>query len=514
VDAKGSVPLDAGATERSHLDTGAVTAPSDRTDLQENAIGLLTGVIYNMASAAPGQVLAVSLFALVAASAYGGVGAMFLCGLASLCIAIAYQRLNLWKQNAGGAYAWVSRGINPYIGFMIGWAMIAGWFVGALVDVVTMGPATLGLLDIDTSSQWGTTISAVVLGAGVTAVTMLGIKLGARMQLTIALIEYVILLVFSGIAIVYVVIIQHAGTLQPSWDWLDPTGIAGLGTGGGNGSLSAGILVSVFWLAGWECSIYLNEETEQPEKKPGQAAVLGVILLTFFYMLLIFSFQGTVPRGELKGHSENVVSYAATQMTGTAGGRIAAFAILLSVLATTQGFLVGTVRIGYSMARDRVIPSVFGKVSKHQVPSLAALIFGGACVILTVVYVWESSVAGSIDDLIATFAILFAIFYAASALTVVWYYRRRVFSSPKEVLLTGVLPIIGAAVLGWAGVKSIIDLEGGAVTALWIIVGLGVLMMFIAAVVWRSPIFRMKPEVAPALGEEHAAAVTGSRGDV
>ena len=512
MEVKGS-GLDAGATERSHLDTGAVVAPADRTDLQENAIGLLPGIIYNMASAAPGQVLAVSLFALVAASAYGGIADMFLCGLASLCIAIAYQRLNLWKQNAGGAYAWVSRGINPYLGFMVGWAMIAGWFVGTLVDVVTMGPATLGLLDINTSSQWGATIAAVVLGTGVTWLTMRGIKLGARVQLTMAAIEYLILLVFSGIAIAWV-LGNHAGTLQPSWDWLNPSGISGRGIGGGAGAISAGILVSVFWLAGWECSIYLNEETEQPEKKPGQAAVLGVIILTVFYMFLIFAFQGTVPRGQLKGHSENIVSYAATQMTGTAGGRVAAFAIFLSVIATTQGFLVGTVRIGYSMARDRVIPSMFGQVSKHKVPSLAALLFGGACVILTVVYVWVSSVAGSIDDLISTFAILFAIFYAASALTVVWYYRRRVFSSPKEVVMTGVLPIIGAAVLGWAGVKSIIELQGGAVTALWIIVGLGVLMMFIAAVVWRSPVFRLKPEVAPALGDEHAAEATGGGGHV
>jgi amino acid transporter len=513
VEGKGSA-VDTGASKRSHLDTGAITAPPDRTDLQENAIGLLPGVIYNMASAAPGQVLAISLFALVAASAYGGVADMFLCGLASLCIAIAYQRLNLWKQNAGGAYAWVTRGINPYIGFMIGWAMIAAWFVGTLVDVITMGPATLGVLDINTSSQWGTVIAAVVLGTGVTWVTMRGIKLGARLQLTIALVEYVILLVFSIIAIVYVVIIQHAGTLQPSWDWLNPTGIAGAGAGGGSGSISAGILVSVFWLAGWECSIYLNEETEQPEKKPGQAAVIGVVVLTLFYMFLIFSFQGTVPRGELKAHSENIVSYAATQMTGTVGGRIAAFAILLSVIATTQGFLVGTVRIGYSMARDRVIPSVFGQVGKHRVPSLAALLFGGSCVILTVFYVFESSVAGSIDDLISTFAILFAVFYAASALTVVWYYRRRVFSSVKELLLTGLLPLIGAAVLGWAGVKSIIELQGGAVTALWIVVGLGAFMMLIAVVGWRSPIFRIKPEVAPAPGEEHAGAVPGGRGGV
>jgi amino acid transporter len=499
VEAKGS-GADLAATKGSHLDTGAITAPADKTELQENAIGLLPAVIYNMASAAPGQVLAVSLFPLVAASAYGGLADMFLCGAASLCIAIAYQRLNLWKQNAGGAYAWVTRGINPYLGFIVGWAMIAGWFVGTLVDVITMGPATLGVLNISTSSQWGTVIAAVVLGTGVTWLTMRGIKLGARVQLTMALIEYVILLVFSVIAIIYVVVIQHAGTLQPSWDWLNPAGIAGQGLGGGNGSISAGILISVFWLAGWECSIYLNEETEQPEKKPGQAAVLGVVILTLFYMFLIFSFQGTVPRGQLKGHSENIVSYAATQMTGTVGGRIAAFAILLSVIATTQGFLVGTVRISYSMARDRVIPSIFGRVSEQQrVPALGALIFGGACVILTIVYVFVSSVAGSIDDLIATFAILFAVFYAASALTVVWYYRRRVFASPREVLLTGILPIVGAAVLGWAGVKSIIELQGGAVTALWIIVGLGAFMMVIAAGIWRSPIFRLKPEVAPPL---------------
>jgi amino acid transporter len=185
-------------------------------------------------------------------------------------------------------------------------------------------------------------------------------------------------------------------------------------------------------------------------------------------------------------------------MTGTAGGRVAAFAIFLSVIATTQGFLVGTVRIGYSMARDRVIPSVFGKVNKQRVPALAAVIWGGACIILTVIYIFASGVAGAINDFIATFSILFAWFYAATALTVIWVERRRVFSSGKEILLTGVLPLIGGAVLGWAGVKSLLEVSGGTVRALWIIGAIGVLMMLYAAVVWRSPAFRIKREEAPA----------------
>ena len=43
-----------------------------------------------------------------------------------LIIANSYRRLNLWKANCGASFEWVGHAINPYLGFLTGWLMIAG----------------------------------------------------------------------------------------------------------------------------------------------------------------------------------------------------------------------------------------------------------------------------------------------------------------------------------------------------------------------------------------------------
>ena len=47
-----------------------------------------------------------------------------------LIIANAYRKLNLWNANCGASFEWVGRSINPSLGFMAGWLMIAGNVVG------------------------------------------------------------------------------------------------------------------------------------------------------------------------------------------------------------------------------------------------------------------------------------------------------------------------------------------------------------------------------------------------
>jgi amino acid transporter len=470
------------------------------TELEAGTVGLGQGIIFGMAGSAPGQVITLSLAALVAASAYGSLLPMLVCTAAMLCIAVSYQRLNMWKQNAGGPYAWVARAFNPYVGFMVGWVMLATYLLSVIIDVLSIGPALLGLIGADTSSQWGTVLFATVFGVPLTVVAVVGIRPSARLQVGMAAVEYAILLVFAIIAFVYVFVLDSDGIVKPSWDWVSSSGLGG-------GSLSAGILVSVFFLAGWDDAVYINEESERPATNPGKAAITAVALLGVFYLLMIAAFQGVVSQARLEAHSENVVPFLAGHMTGDAGQRIAAVAIVLSVLATTQAFIVATARIAFSMARDHVLPLSLGKVHKrYRTPALATVLCGAIGIVLTWVYVFASSVAGAIDDLIATIGVLFALFYAATALATVWFYRRRVTRTGRDALLVGVLPLLGAATLGWVAVKSISDLGSGPKQALVIIAVIGLVLMVIAAAVQRAPIFKIKMETADADGAYGTAA--------
>ncbi len=76
------------------------TSPS----LQSGAIRIWESVLISVASSAPGQATAVSLGLLVPATAYAGGLAILATTAAMLAIAWSYHRLNMWEQNAGGAY--------------------------------------------------------------------------------------------------------------------------------------------------------------------------------------------------------------------------------------------------------------------------------------------------------------------------------------------------------------------------------------------------------------------------
>ena len=71
-----------------------------------------------------------------------------------LIIANAYRRLNLWNANCGASFEWVGRAINPYLGFITGWLMIAGSLVGAISGVVVLAPSVLAIFNASATSTW------------------------------------------------------------------------------------------------------------------------------------------------------------------------------------------------------------------------------------------------------------------------------------------------------------------------------------------------------------------------
>src|SRR5947209_9592420 len=152
-------------------------------ELLPNAIGLLQSTVISIAASAPGQATALSLAAIVVASAYGGGAAIIITTIPMLAIAYSYYRLNLWDQNCGATYVWVGRSISPYLGFLVGWIMLAGFALGEVSNILPLGPALLSLFGMDPNSQWGTVITATILAGGVIALAAVGIQITARFQM-------------------------------------------------------------------------------------------------------------------------------------------------------------------------------------------------------------------------------------------------------------------------------------------------------------------------------------------
>ena len=104
-----------------------------------------------------------------------------------------------------------------------------------------------------------------------------------------AAVEYVILIGFSIAGLVAVLSHRH-GTFPITKGWFSLSGI------GGHGSLASGLLIAVFMFAGWDATVYVNEEVKHRRINPGRAALYAVAILGLIYILAQVGLQGLVSR--------------------------------------------------------------------------------------------------------------------------------------------------------------------------------------------------------------------------
>ncbi|WP_379069150.1 APC family permease [Mesorhizobium sp. UC74_2] len=336
-------------------------------------------------------------------------------------------------------------------------------------------------------------ISATLLGGITVIYAIVGIHMTARFQTFISLVEHLILISFCAVGVYVVFIMKRAGTVTPTWEWLSPKGV------GGAGSLIAGMIVAVYLFTGWDTSIYLNEETERPEVNPGKAALWSVAILGVYYTVLVVTLQGAASLADISAHRDSALIFIAHQLVGSPWDKAMALAIVLSILGTTQAFLVGAARISFAMARDRLLPQVLGEISpKYRTPAKATIIFGISMIVVTWLYVFLSSVAGAFDTVVSVVGIMFALFYAVTGFTVTWAFRATVTSSPRNLISLGLIPVLGGGVLLAIALVSIRQLEPPAFWSLIAIAIVSCVMMTVARFGGGAAFFRTRAaEVGP-----------------
>jgi amino acid transporter len=458
--------------------------------LKRNEVGLLGSTVFALAGAAPGQTVSIVLATLVVTSAYGTVLPLAISAIGLLFIAVAFQRLNMWRQNAGATYEWVCRAFSPYVGNLVGWLMLVAFAGFVLIDVITIGPSVLALLGFSPNNQFVGALAIVIIGTALTATAVVGLRPSARLQITVALIEYSILTVFIVWAFIEVFLVHKAGTVRPSSDWLSFKGT-------GAGSFSAAMVIAVASIAGWDGGIYVNEETERPERNPGLGAVIAVAILGVIFVTMFATFQGVGSLNQLNNHGANAAAWVGQRLGGTAGDRVISLAVVLSVLATTQVAIIGTARLIYSMSRDRVLPARLGEVSERfRTPAFTTALLGGVMIVFGVIDIYVTSVATAITSLVTVSGFLYSLFYAITGLAAAWFYRRFIGRSVKDALILGLMPIAGAGLLLWVAYKGVIGLSTTEALILGGVGILGIMMLIVAITVYKSPIFQIKAEAA------------------
>src|SRR5487761_1390360 len=95
--------------------------------------------------------------------------------VAMVFTAISYGRMAALYPSAGSAYTYVSRGINPYLGFVAGWAMLLDYMLIPLFCVIY---GTLSLQRAIPALPFP--LGAALFAGGITFLNLRGIRSTAR----------------------------------------------------------------------------------------------------------------------------------------------------------------------------------------------------------------------------------------------------------------------------------------------------------------------------------------------
>jgi amino acid transporter len=459
--------------------------------LEPDAIGVAQDTVIGMASSAPAASIGLTLALIAGAAAYGSGPIILVTAIPMLIIANAYRRLNLWNANCGASFEWVGRAINPYLGFLTGWLMIAAYIIATVSGVEVLGPSVIAVFSTSSGTKWQDIAIATAVGVVMLIIAVVGIKITARSQVGMAIIEYGILLAFAAWGLI-AVLGHHSGTYPITRGWFSLTGIHG------QGSLVFGFLAAVFMFTGWDGTIYVNEEVRHRRANPGRAAVTAVALLAIIYTFSIFGLQGVVSPGKLQANSGTALVYVAQALGGSGWAKVMALSLALSVIATTGTGIVLTARLVYGMASYRVLPEFLGNVSRRfATPVAASILVGFLIVALAWVYLLTQSIQNAFGYVVDVTGLLFAVFYVLTALATMAYFRNRIFGSLRDFVILGVLPTGSAVFLVWMVFESLKNAGSAYYPELWSllgVLGVGVVLMLIGRFVLKASFFQISRE--------------------
>jgi amino acid transporter len=453
---------------------GAVVTPAGRatpaasTDgqvadkgLHRGAIGFVSSVVIGVASTAPGYSLAATLGLIVAAAGFQAPAVLWVAFIPMLCIASAYLYMNRTDPDCGTTFAWVSKAMGPWAGWLGGWAII-------VADVVIMAnlaqiAGLYSFMLVGWDSAAGSTAAVTAVGVlwivVMTAVTTIGIELSARTQWYLLGAEVATLGLFAVVALARVYAGDASAAAEhPQLSWFSPFAIDG-----GTAALTTGVLLAVFIYWGWDSAVSVNEETADPTEAPGRSAIVSTILLVGIYLLVAtaaVAFAGTAALAD----KEDALSILGTDVLGDTFDSLLVIAVLTSAAASTQTTILPTARTTLSMARAGAVPAGLGVVHpRHMTPHVATLLFGALAIVW---YVGLTLVSEDIlFDSIAALGLMIAFYYGLTGFACAIYYRREARRSLKGLLFAVVAPAAGAAILTWVLVKSVIQLADPANSA-------------------------------------------------
>ena len=322
----------------------------------------------------------------------------------AIVIALCFAYCASFLPRVGGSYAYAKDVAGPFPGFMVGWALLlAEWFTLAVYPGAFVQYSLAIIPNLNPLTQL---LLKVVFIVVITGTNLYGVKTAGKSNdlLTILKLGPLFLLICMGVVFMGLHPAVAASNFQPFF-------------GGGLSNVGQA-LVLIFWAyAGFELSSLPADEVQNPKKTLPKALLLGMLIVTAFYLITSFVVIGVVDQktlaisaAPLTVAASNVLNFS--PILAIIGGLVLAVGALVSILGADESASLGTTRLAFAMSIDGLLPKAFSKLQKsHQTPYVAVIVICSTAFI--------ASLTNGISALINSSVFLLSFAYLATCLSAI-----------------------------------------------------------------------------------------------
>lgn len=278
-----------------------------------------------------------------------------LAGIGMIFTAFSYSIMVQNYPLAGSIYNYVSRGVNPHIGFLSGWVLILDYI---LIPTVTAMSASIYIREFYPQVPYSVWLLLFAVSMGL--LNLFGVELMAKLGLWMVVIGEAVVFAAFFVWAYYVAQGGGTGTLISSVPF-QFTSV---------GALATATSICVLSYLGFDAITTLAEETEDPKRNVPRAMYGSVIIGMFTMFMTGYLGMLVIPNWRELIGQPGWIETALFQVSVIAGGRgFAAFYTAGYLLAMGVFNVVATAagaRLLYGMGRDDMIPKkIFGAINKR-----------------------------------------------------------------------------------------------------------------------------------------------------
>ena len=295
-----------------------------------------------------------------------GILAWIIAGIMTITAGLTAAEVSAAIPKTGGMMVYIEEIYGKKLGFLTGWMQTVLFFPATAAAIAVMFGQQAALLLNNSSLVMPMSIGVILL---IGILNTFGSKTSGAIQTVSTvckLIPLVLIIVFG--------FIKGSGD-NPVMSPLVAEGISPMGI---IGQLLVAIL---FAYDGWINVGAIAGEMKNPGKDLPKAIIGGLSIVMAINVVINLAYLWVLPASELAQYA-SPASIVAEKIFGPVGGKLINVGILVSVFGCLNGYLLTGPRIPYTLANQKVLPAMFGKLNKHGVPANATLFMA----VLSVIY--------------------------------------------------------------------------------------------------------------------------------